>query len=295
MSAAPGRPKGEFNDAQHGGDLMTTAGPAHALQLYDYELSGNCYKVRLLLNWLGLGYTRIPVDFHPGRAHRSAHFVDHVNPRGQLPVLQDGAFLLPDAQAILVYLASRYDPHGRWYPTDAPTRGRIGLWLATADDITRTVSAARLHLGEIGAQFLEEFVVGRHGDHGHVVVHQGKRAVLQFAGGIGLGVDVGNLFELQRTLQCHGVLRAAAEEQRMALLHEVFGYLADTLVEQQHAVDKRGQGAHGIHEGALDGLACTVALGKHGGEQHQRDKLRGECLGGGNADFRSRLGHDGEL
>ena len=147
MSVAPGRPKGEFHDAQRGGDLMTTGGPAHALQLYDYELSGNCYKVRLLLNWLGLGYTRIPVDFHPGRAHRSAHFIDHVNARGQLPVLQDGAFLLPDAQAILVYLASRYDPRGRWYPADAPTRGRISLWLATADDITRTVSAARLHLG----------------------------------------------------------------------------------------------------------------------------------------------------
>jgi glutathione S-transferase len=116
------------------------------IRLHDYELSGNCYKVRLLLHWLGLEWTRIAVDFHPGREHRSEAFIDHINPRGQLPVLEDGPLRLPDAQAILVYLASRYDPQRRWYPDDPATRGRITLWLATADEITRTVSAARLHL-----------------------------------------------------------------------------------------------------------------------------------------------------
>ena len=116
------------------------------ISLYDYELSGNCYKVRLLLHWLGLAYTRIAVDFHPGRAHQSQHFIDTVNPLGQLPVLVDGDFRLRDAQAILVYLASCYDPHGSWYPHDARTRARITLWLGHADEITRTVSRARLHL-----------------------------------------------------------------------------------------------------------------------------------------------------
>lgn len=116
------------------------------IRLHDYELSGNCYKVRLLLHWLGLPWTRIAVDFHPGRAHRSAEFLARVNPRGQLPVLEDGALRLPDAQAILVYLASRYDPQRRWYPDDPATRGRITRWLAGADELTRTVSAARLHL-----------------------------------------------------------------------------------------------------------------------------------------------------
>ena len=77
------------------------------------NLSGNCYKVRLLLHWLGLKYTNIPVDFHPGREHQSPEFIDNVNPLGQLPVLRDGDFLLRDAQAILVYLASQYDPSGQ--------------------------------------------------------------------------------------------------------------------------------------------------------------------------------------
>ena len=116
------------------------------ISLYDYTLSGNCYKVRLLLHWLGLEYQRIPVDFHPGREHRSAEFMANINPLGQLPVLRDGDFLLRDAQAILVYLASHYDGSGQWYPKDAQVRGRITLWLALADDITRSASAARLHL-----------------------------------------------------------------------------------------------------------------------------------------------------
>lgn len=115
------------------------------IKLYDYELSGNCFKVRQLLAWLGLDYERLAVDFYPGREHKSAAFLEHVNPLGQIPVIDDDGFLLRDAQAILVYLASRYDTSRRWYPDDAQQRGQITAWLATADDITRTASAARLH------------------------------------------------------------------------------------------------------------------------------------------------------
>lgn len=116
------------------------------ISLYDYTLSGNCYKVRLLLHWLGLEYSRIPVDFHPGREHQSREFIDNINRLGQIPVLRDGDFLLRDAQAILVYLASQYDPAGQWYPDNARARGNITLWLALADDITGGASAARLNL-----------------------------------------------------------------------------------------------------------------------------------------------------
>lgn len=115
------------------------------VKLYDYPLSGNCFKVRQMLAWLGVEYQTVPVDFFPGREHKSAAFLARVNPLGQLPVLDDDGFLLRDAQAILVYLASRYDPQGRWYPDDPRLRGQIAMWLATADEITRTASAARLH------------------------------------------------------------------------------------------------------------------------------------------------------
>lgn len=117
------------------------------LKLYDFELSGNCYKVRLLLSMLGVAYEAVPVDFYPGREHKSDRFLE-INPLGQLPVIDDDGFVLRDAQAILVYLAARYDESGAWYPSGDPKRlGEITQWLAFADGITATASAARLHDG----------------------------------------------------------------------------------------------------------------------------------------------------
>ncbi|HSV81598.1 MAG TPA: glutathione S-transferase [Ramlibacter sp.] len=115
------------------------------MKLYDYELSGNCYKVRLLLHMLRLPFEKVSIDFHPGKQHKSQWFLDQVNPLGQIPVLEDDGLPLRDAQAILVYLASRHDTSGQWYPQDARLRGEIQVWLAMADEITRTASAARLH------------------------------------------------------------------------------------------------------------------------------------------------------
>ena len=117
------------------------------ITLYDYELSGNCFKVRLLLTLLGIPYSRYPIDFFPGREHRSDWFLA-LNPLGQLPVLEDDGYVLHDAQAILVYLASRYDRSGLWYPADEPALlGTLTSWLMFADGITSTASAARLHDG----------------------------------------------------------------------------------------------------------------------------------------------------
>lgn len=115
------------------------------MKLYDYELSGNCYKVRLLLHLLRVPYQRVAIDFHPGKQHKTEWFLSEVNPLGQIPVLEDEGEPLRDAQAILVYLASRYDKRSQWYPDDPRVRGEIQIWLAMADEITRTASAARLH------------------------------------------------------------------------------------------------------------------------------------------------------
>ena len=108
------------------------------ITLYDYELSGNCYKLRLLMSMLGVKYKSVPIDFYPGREHKSDWFLA-INPLGQLPVLDDDGLVLRDAQAILVYLAARYDPSKKWYPVDDPKMlGEIGQWLAFADGITAT-------------------------------------------------------------------------------------------------------------------------------------------------------------
>ncbi len=116
------------------------------IRVYDDSLSGNCYKVRLLLAILGVSAEYIAVDFFPGRAHRNPDFLQ-INPLGQIPVLEDDDLRLRDAQAILVYLAAKYDGTGQWYPRDPQTLGKVGMWLAFADRITASASAARLHDG----------------------------------------------------------------------------------------------------------------------------------------------------
>ena len=115
------------------------------MKLYDYALSGNCYKIRLLATFLDIDYEAVAVNFYPGREHKGAAFLK-LNPLGQIPVLEDDGLIIRDAQAILLYLANKYDTDKRWWPADDPQRvGEVVMWLAFADQITTTSSAARLH------------------------------------------------------------------------------------------------------------------------------------------------------
>jgi len=114
------------------------------IRLYDYVLSGSCYKIRMMLSILGLQHEAIPVDFYPGRAHKEPDFLD-INPLGQLPVLDDGNVRLRDAQAILIYLAAKYDGARVWFPSDPAAQGEIAMWLSFAGGEIMNASAARLH------------------------------------------------------------------------------------------------------------------------------------------------------
>lgn len=117
------------------------------MKLYDYELSGNCYKIRILLSVLGIKHDTQTVDFYPGLEHKTPAFLE-LNPLGQLPVIEDDGKVLRDAQAILTYLAVKYDDTSEWFPVSQPDRiGEVAQWLAFADGITGTSSAARLHDG----------------------------------------------------------------------------------------------------------------------------------------------------
>ncbi len=115
------------------------------LRLYDYVLSGSCYKVRLLASLLGVAYESVLVDFYPGNEHRHPDFLA-LNPAGTLPVLVDGDLVLTETQAILAYLASTKDPSGQWLPKDSPADlAKIMQWLAFSGRLTDTAGAARLH------------------------------------------------------------------------------------------------------------------------------------------------------
>ena len=117
------------------------------MTLYDYELSGNCYKARLLLSMLGVEYHSHVVEFYPVAEHKQDWFLA-INPLGTLPVLVDDDVTLRDSAAILVYLASRFQLDNQWYPSDDAVRlGQVSQWLAFAESITASASQARLAEG----------------------------------------------------------------------------------------------------------------------------------------------------
>lgn len=114
------------------------------ITLYNWDLSVNCYKQRLMMSILGVEYESVPIDFFPGWEHKSPEF-KKINPLGHIPVIVDDGFMLRDAHAILVYLAARYDPTGQWYPTGDPELlGETAQWMLFAEGTTNTASAARL-------------------------------------------------------------------------------------------------------------------------------------------------------
>ncbi|CAE6911148.1 Disulfide-bond oxidoreductase YfcG [Paraburkholderia domus] len=112
------------------------------IRLYDFELSGSCYKIRLFLNILGKEYERVPVDF-VNKEHKNEHYLN-LNPFGEIPIVDDGDLRLRDAQAILVYLAKKYDTSGLWFPDDAASAGRVTQWLATGGGEVMNSAGARL-------------------------------------------------------------------------------------------------------------------------------------------------------
>jgi glutathione S-transferase len=112
--------------------------------LYDFELSANCYKVRLLLAILKLKYSRVAMNLFPGLEHRRPEFL-RINPLGQLPVLIDGDLVLRDSQAILVHLARTYDKGGSWLPSDPKVFDGVMMWLFFAASELSGARAARLH------------------------------------------------------------------------------------------------------------------------------------------------------
>jgi glutathione S-transferase len=101
------------------------------MKLYDFELSGNAYKIRLMLALLGQRYDARSVDIFSGE-NRKPEFL-RLNPRGQVPVLSDGDYTVWDSQAILVYLARKYGGD-TWLPSDPRCMGDIMQWLAVSEN-----------------------------------------------------------------------------------------------------------------------------------------------------------------
>ena len=142
------------------------------MRLYDYDASGNCFKVRLLLALLGLDYERVPVDIFAGDT-LTPEF-GRLNPVRETPVLElDDGEVLIQSNAILWYLAEG----SRYLPQTAFERGEVVQWLSFEQERVMSgigsarfriltgrdaeVVPARLALGRTALEALEGRLDGR--------------------------------------------------------------------------------------------------------------------------------------
>lgn len=99
------------------------------MKFYGAAVSGNAYKVRILLELLKIPREDILVDLVK-REHKSADYLK-INPRGEVPAIDDNGTVIWDSGACLVYLARKYGGE-RWLPTDAAGLAEVMQWLALA-------------------------------------------------------------------------------------------------------------------------------------------------------------------
>jgi glutathione S-transferase len=99
-----------------------------ALRLYRFRLSGHCHRVELFLGLADIPAQLVEVDLLAGE-HKQQAFLDK-NPMGQVPLLEDGAIRIADANAILVYLAQRHAL--QWLPTTPVAAAQVQRFLSLA-------------------------------------------------------------------------------------------------------------------------------------------------------------------
>ena len=97
------------------------------IRLFDNAFSPFARKVRLVLEHKGLAYE--PID---GLLPEAREQLAAVNPRVEVPVLQDGDVTVVNSSDIVSYLDQRY-PERPIYPSDIALRVRARAWERLAD------------------------------------------------------------------------------------------------------------------------------------------------------------------
>ena len=116
------------------------------LRLYNSQLSGNCYKVRLLLTLLGIPFERIEMDV-VDRSNR-LELLGGKNPALRVPTLEleDGTHLA-ESNAILWYFADGTP----YLPEDRLERARVLQWMFFEQyDVEPNLAVARFWIAVLG-------------------------------------------------------------------------------------------------------------------------------------------------
>src|ERR1700761_4664163 len=108
------------------------------LRLYDSRLSGNSWKVRILLTQLGLPFERVTLDLAKGETADPAFRAKSRFARIPMLELEDGRTIVESA-AIMLYLAEG----STLLPDDRFLRAEVTSWLTFEQaDLLRALAAA---------------------------------------------------------------------------------------------------------------------------------------------------------
>lgn len=121
------------------------------MKLYTNARSGNSYKPRLLLSMLDVPYETVAIDLAK-REQKQPDFLK-LNPRGQVPALDDAGTVIWDSTAILVYLVRKHGGDA-WLPVEPEPMAKVMQWLSFAQN--------EIHYGLQFARAIQHF--GRRGD-----------------------------------------------------------------------------------------------------------------------------------
>jgi glutathione S-transferase len=121
--------------------------------LHGTALSGHVHRVELLLRMLDLPYRFVEAN---AETRKTAAF-RHLNPLGQVPVIQDGDLVLADSNAILVYLVRRYAPASTWLPQDPVGAAQVQRFLS--------IAAGEVMYGPAIARMIAQWSMDGHAPH----------------------------------------------------------------------------------------------------------------------------------
>ena len=96
------------------------------LQIYGRATSSNVQAVMWAVAEIGIPHRRMDVGGEFG-GNTTPEFLE-MNPMGRVPVIDDGAVILFESQAILRYLASKHDAEQLW-PGNPEKRAPVDQWM----------------------------------------------------------------------------------------------------------------------------------------------------------------------
>jgi glutathione S-transferase len=146
--------------------------------MYDSLISGNCYKVRLLMSHLGMSIERVEVS--EAAREKRRELLGHMNPAAKIPVLEfDDDSFMAESNAILWYLA-----RDTIYLTDDPfQQARVLGWMFfEQNNLEANIATARywLTVKKVGDEFKDHLALRHEAGHEALITLEGHLADREF-------------------------------------------------------------------------------------------------------------------